>query len=458
MHRVLLLVALMLWAAVASARPAIAADEGPCPEPDCNGNCIDDFFDVTVLRVFNQNEDPPLAIPDNTGVCITSTLAVVEPLTIYDLDIGVLIRHTWNGDLVVSMEHADTGTAITLIDRMGGGNASDDGLDVVLDDEAAAPIESATAGGGLVQDTYTPEQSLTAYDFESTLGTWVLTVCDNGSADTGVLENWSLRVRAPTAQATSRDCNEDLIPDECQLADNDCNGNEVPDDCDIEFGDSLDCNDNLIPDECEEDCNGNGVPDDCDLCENPVRGECSQDCNANGVPDECDIASGESEDCQPNGVPDECDLKDPDCEGADFRDECLIDCNGNAVPDDCDEDCNNNGTPDDCEELTDCNGNGTPDECEEFGDCNSNGVPDECDVAGGASADCQPNGIPDECDGGCPPPEQEQPMDDFVTDFNSNGNTAQGNPCGECGGLGVATYSLTILGYGGWVVSRRRRR
>jgi hypothetical protein len=44
-----------------------------------------------------------------------------------------------------------------------------------------------------------------------------------------------------------------------------------------------DCNENLIPDECEEDCNGNGVPDECDLADGT-----SEDLNQNGEPDECE--------------------------------------------------------------------------------------------------------------------------------------------------------------------------
>ena len=46
---------------------------------------------------------------------------------------------------------------------------------------------------------------------------------------------------------------------------------------------AADCNQNRIPDSCEVDCNENGVPDDCDL----LDGE-SRDCDFNGRPDECD--------------------------------------------------------------------------------------------------------------------------------------------------------------------------
>ncbi len=112
----------------------------------------------------------------------------------------------------------------------------------------------------------------------------------------------------------------------------DCNENLVPDRCDIAGGTSLDCNDNDVPDECETDCNENGVPDDCDIADgtsedcnlDAVPDECQADCDGNGIPDDCDIAGG-APDCDANGVLDACDILD----GA-------PDCNANGVPDLCD--------------------------------------------------------------------------------------------------------------------------
>jgi len=73
-----------------------------------------------------------------------------------------------------------------------------------------------------------------------------------------------------------------------------------------------DCNENGIPDECDIDC---GAPDG--PCDVPGCGE-SADCNANTVPDECDIdptdpdGNGEvSTDVNENGVPDECETANP---------------------------------------------------------------------------------------------------------------------------------------------------
>jgi hypothetical protein len=104
------------------------------------------------------------------------------------------------------------------------------------------------------------------------------------------------------ADGTSEDCDEDGVPDECEP---DCNDNGVPDSCDIIGGTSEDCNTDGIPDECQlrdNDCDANGVPDDCQLAD--------EDCNGNGIVDSCDIAAGTSEDCLPDGIPDECQLGD----------------------------------------------------------------------------------------------------------------------------------------------------
>jgi subtilisin family serine protease len=136
---------------------------------------------------------------------------------------------------------------------------------------------------------------------------------------------------------------------------------------------STDCNENGVPDECDiaagvsDDCNGNALPDECD----PAR-----DCNGNGVQDVCDVASGLSLDCNQDEVPDEC----------------QVDCNRNDVPDDCDIGSGVSG---------DCDFNGTPDECDVYGDCNENGIQDICDVAGLESADCDKNRVPDECEPDC---------------------------------------------------------
>lgn len=90
-----------------------------------------------------------------------------------------------------------------------------------------------------------------------------------------------------------------------------------------------DCNDNGIPDECDLDCGSTGGNCDLPACGlapdidvNGVPDGCDPDCNANGLPDGFDVSSaGTSSDCNENTVPDDCE----------------VDSDGDASPDECDE-------------------------------------------------------------------------------------------------------------------------
>ena len=164
------------------------------------------------------------------------------------------------------------------------------------------------------------------------------------------------------------------------VAYSDCNGNDISDEVDIAQGTSQDCNENMIPDECDPDCNDSGIPDDCETRDGLVA-----DCNGNHIPDSCDITYGTSQDVDENGIPDEC---DPNCDGDGYSDYYEIhvlgtsDGNRNGIPDICDCDCNENGISDELDIVA-----GTS------ADADSNMVPDECE-----------NGIigaPMEASGGC---------------------------------------------------------
>ncbi|GJM25741.1 MAG: hypothetical protein DHS20C16_21560 [Phycisphaerae bacterium] len=189
-------------------------------------------------------------------------------------------------------------------------------------------------------------------------------------------------------------------------ANNDCNENGVPDECDLAGGTSSDCDLSGLPDECEGGCNNNGVPDICD-----VAAGTSNDCNSNGVPDECEGG------CNNNGAPDICDIMVGTSN----------DCDNNSIPDECEGGCNFNGVPDICEieAIHNCcetqHGTGCSDvdiescvcvvdpyccdvdwdrpcadqvellgcgTCDIVSDCNENLIPDECEVDGAGSGNC----------------------------------------------------------------------
>ncbi|MFH1435567.1 MAG: proprotein convertase P-domain-containing protein [Pseudomonadota bacterium] len=116
----------------------------------------------------------PLAIPDNTpaGVSATVTSADWLPASINDIHVGVKIRHTYIGDLIVDLT-SPAGTTLALHDRTGSGT---DNIFTVYD------LVTAPDGG-----------SMAGFDGEATSpgsGTWTLHVSDNAGVDTGRVEEW----------------------------------------------------------------------------------------------------------------------------------------------------------------------------------------------------------------------------------------------------------------------------
>jgi hypothetical protein len=180
----------------------------------------------------------------------------------------------------------------------------------------------------------------------------------------------------------------------------DCNSNHRPDLCEWLSGTLPDCDNDLVPDECESDCNQDGIPDACE-----------PDDDGDGVPDGCDLCPGADDQADADGD------GSPDC-----RDGCPSDPQKSA-PGTCG--CGVADTDSDADGIADCHdgcptdpgkvepgecGCGTPD-----ADSDADGVPncdDDCPndphkTAPGAcgcgtpDTDSDRDGVPD-CKDGCP--------------------------------------------------------
>ncbi len=139
-------------------------------------------------------------IPDNTAAGIDITRNVSETGTIGDLIFSANAQHTWIGDLIFTLTHETSGTSVVLIDRVGvpGINTvgcNDDNIDVILDDAAANPVETACANANVdpgLSGTLIPENPLAGFDGLELSGDWTLNVSDNAGQDTGSVVEFCL--------------------------------------------------------------------------------------------------------------------------------------------------------------------------------------------------------------------------------------------------------------------------
>ncbi|MEO7311405.1 MAG: reprolysin-like metallopeptidase [Chitinophagaceae bacterium] len=143
---------------------------------------------VSVCNTFTST-NVPKTIP--TSGTVTSTLVIPggSAVTITDLNVlGLVGTHTWSADLTFTLK-SPANTSVTLIQ-----NVCDDGVtryqdfNLNLDDEASATIPCNYIGG----ITVLPQSPLSAFDGESSAGTWTLTILDSYAGDGGSLTGWKL--------------------------------------------------------------------------------------------------------------------------------------------------------------------------------------------------------------------------------------------------------------------------
>ncbi|MEM6784905.1 MAG: proprotein convertase P-domain-containing protein [Bacteroidota bacterium] len=148
-----------------------------------------------------------VAIPDNSCPTLSGTsLDVTEPFTWDELKVGVVIEHTFRGDLRVQLE-SPAGTIANLLDRPGGGTfgTGAENLDALFSDSGEADLFGSSGdhdpGTPYYDNEGQPEQGspgtagvdpLSSFDGEDPRGTWTLRVCDGAGQDTGSLERWAL--------------------------------------------------------------------------------------------------------------------------------------------------------------------------------------------------------------------------------------------------------------------------
>jgi len=132
----------------------------------------------------------------------TSTLQVAQNVTLSDVNVRVEITHTYVGDLVVSLR-SPAGTSVTLLNRP---TCGDNDMNVTFDDSSSVNLQSYCQGTTpWYSGTARPAQPLSAFNGQSSAGTWTLTVQDQAGGDTGTLVDWEL-ITTPALTGTCQTC------------------------------------------------------------------------------------------------------------------------------------------------------------------------------------------------------------------------------------------------------------
>lgn len=119
----------------------------------------------------------------------TRTLSVADSFIVGDVNLGLLMAHTYRGDVTITLA-APNGTRVKVFDRTSGGA---DNFNFLLDDQAATLIGSYAASTTAAavtavppyEVTAKPANALSAFNGIPSAGNWTLEICDGASGDSG---------------------------------------------------------------------------------------------------------------------------------------------------------------------------------------------------------------------------------------------------------------------------------
>lgn len=160
----------------------------------------------TVNRYTNNTVSATNGISDTLTPCsnpLKRTFSVLTSFTVSDVNIGVLMAHTYRGDLVLTLV-SPSGTRVAFANRIGG---QADNYNALADDQSSTAISNYTANDTITavppyNNTFIPSSALSAFNGQNANGTWTLEICDAAAQDSGTFQQADLYLAAaPTNYA-----------------------------------------------------------------------------------------------------------------------------------------------------------------------------------------------------------------------------------------------------------------
>lgn len=121
------------------------------------------------------------------GTEFIRTISVPDSIVLSDIDVGLLLSHTWREDVRVSLT-SPLGTTVVLVNDQGGGGNGDDNYNILIDDDLTTPAADSGGAHALTPAYANPVASanpLSAFHGQNAQGTWTLSLCDVFAQDNG---------------------------------------------------------------------------------------------------------------------------------------------------------------------------------------------------------------------------------------------------------------------------------
>ncbi|UMB53183.1 M12 family metallo-peptidase [Lutibacter sp. A64] len=157
----------------------------------CSESSFSTYYSFTTANVVcdsNTSTNKPLNIPDNNTTGVNSNISITTNKIITDVNVTVTAPHEWVGDLSLYLI-SPLGTKVLL--SANNGNEGLNYTNTFFDDDAEASI---TSGIPPFSGTFKPQGKLSDFNDEESYGDWTLQAIDNGPADTGTIDSWSIEI------------------------------------------------------------------------------------------------------------------------------------------------------------------------------------------------------------------------------------------------------------------------
>lgn len=148
------------------------------------------FTTGTISCASTSSTNVPVTISASGTPTITSSLTIPSGGSIADVNVTMNITHTWINDLTATLT-SPTGTVVQLFSRECNPSASINNIAATFDDSGVALVCGNNPG---ISGTVLPDEVLSAFNGETSTGTWILTISDAFNQDGGSLNSWSLNI------------------------------------------------------------------------------------------------------------------------------------------------------------------------------------------------------------------------------------------------------------------------